>query len=290
MRKIMRNLALALPPIRRLLTHRDALLVERDALRGEHDALLGERDTLRGERDALLVERKGLRGKRHSKPSPGMPTPTFDKLSSIMKKRFTIDNVVSEHKSNFEEMITKELGHIDPDIEGYEDQTRQRDFSVKYHWGHNHDFGSFSLKGLMRDRHLQIISKFVDTYGLPLDLSGKKILDVGVWTGGTSLLLSAMGAEVTALEEVKKYANTVNYLAKSFGVPKLICHAVSLYDLNEHDTYDYVHYSGVVYHVTDPILSLRILFNALKDGGKIFIESAAIEVDKDRPLALIKGP
>ena len=48
---------------------------------------------------------------------------------------------------------------------------------------------------------------------------------------------------------------------------------------------------GVIYHVTDPVLSLRILFNALKDGGRIFVETMGVVAGANSPpLAAVEGP
>lgn len=204
------------------------------------------------------------------------------------------ENLTAGYKQRFKSNIRRMIGTVDPVIEGFKDPRAQRSQSVKYVWGHNHDFGSFSLKGDMKDRHIDILADFIDSFGLSWELSGKKILDIGVWTGGTSLLLAALGAEVTALEEVVKYSNTVNYLAAAFGLSNLHCEPISLYDLDIHDTYDYVIYSGVIYHVTDPVLSLRILFNSLKDNGCIFIETYGINDvaagGKTVPMVLYEGP
>jgi SAM-dependent methyltransferase len=144
----------------------------------------------------------------------------------------------------------------------------------------------------MGNRHIDIIADFIDTFGLPPDLQGKKILDIGVWTGGTCLVLCALGAEVVGLEEVVKYSNTVNYLAKAFDLSQqLQCRSISLYSFDEHDVYDYILYSGVIYHVTDPVLSLRILFNALKDRGNIFVETFGTKtIDQAPPIAIVEGP
>jgi 2-polyprenyl-3-methyl-5-hydroxy-6-metoxy-1,4-benzoquinol methylase len=184
------------------------------------------------------------------------------------------------------------IDQFDPATEGFKDYKQQRDYSVRFAWGHNHNFGTFALNGEMGNRHVEIIADFMDNFGLPHDLSGKKILDVGVWTGGTSLILSALGAQVTALEEVVKYSNTVNYLASAFGLSGLECKPISLYELAVNDIYDYVIYAGVIYHVTDPILSLRILFNSLKDSGRIFIETFGIsgnDINK-KMLVRFEGP
>ena len=207
-----------------------------------------------------------------------------------MRENFTLRDVISTHKNDLQESILSRVGKVDSESEGYANEKKQRDLSVKFHWGHNHDFGTFKLDGRMDDRHINILAEFMETYGLPQSLEGKKILDVGVWTGGTSLILAKLGAEVVAIEEVKKYAETVDYLAKAFGLKNLIVKNISLYDVEDQDTYDFVLFAGVLYHVTDPILSLRILFNALKDNGKLFVETHGVNVNSSVSLALVEGP
>lgn len=210
-------------------------------------------------------------------------------LENIMKQ-YTTDNV--EDPEAFEKKIRDYLTLDNWEMEGYsEDEIDvQRELSIKFHWGHNHDFGSFKLDGKMGDRHIDIISTFIDTFGLPRDLSGKAVLDVGVWTGGTTLLLAGMGADVHALEEVRKYSLALSHIASSFGIGQYyrydkdcekrvdagyIHHLnISLYKYNPESFFDYVIFPGVLYHLSDPIVALRILFNALKDGGTLFIETA----------------
>jgi len=216
---------------------------------------------------------------------------TNEVLRNIMETRFTVDRVVPEYRASFRDTLMRMTETVNAEIEGYADPGKQRDLSTRFSWGHNHDFGEFSLVGRMADRHIDILAEFIDRFGLPVDLAGKKVLDVGVWTGGTSLLLAALGAEVLALEEVRKYSQTVNYLAAAFGLDKLRCEPLSVFDFARQDTFDYILYSGVIYHVTDPVLSLRILFNSLKDGGRIYVETFTVDVGPDSPpLALVQGP
>jgi SAM-dependent methyltransferase len=126
-----------------------------------------------------------------------------------------------------------------------------------------------------------VLATFMKEYGTPSrSLSGLRVLDIGCWTGGTSLLLAAMGAEVFAIEEVRKYADCVNYMKNAFGLESLTVENRSLYSLAEekfYDRFDIALYSGVLYHVTDPVLSLRIVFNSLKDGGTCLLETMATE-------------
>ncbi len=131
----------------------------------------------------------------------------------------------------------------------------------------------------MADRHFDIIYSFVEDYDLTCDLSEKTILDIGVWTAGTSLLLAPMGAEVYAIEEVMQYSEMVNYITRAFGSEeKQRYYSLSLYEFLPMyaDTFDYIIYSGIIYHVSDPLLSLQHVFNSVKDGRTEFLETYGV--------------
>jgi 2-polyprenyl-3-methyl-5-hydroxy-6-metoxy-1,4-benzoquinol methylase len=213
-------------------------------------------------------------------------------LKDMFNSRYQLRNLRGVSAELFQAHLKEKIGAVSGSSEGFVDESKQRDLSLKFHWGHNHDFGSgLSLAGRMADRHLDIVAEFIDDYGLPKNLTGKKILDIGVWTGGTSLLLAGLGAQVVALEEVVKYADMVNYLAASFGLDsKLRCYPKSLYEFLPRfaDEFDFILYSGVIYHVTDPILSLRLIFSALKDGGSVFVETFGL--DAAESVARYEGP
>ena len=202
---------------------------------------------------------------------------TKDYLRGLMERYTTehLDPLLSER--DFRMKLSEFIALDDWKMEGYTSPNYQRTKSIAFEWGHNHDFGTFKLEGVLGDRHIDILAEFIDDYGLPRDLSGKKVLDVGVWCGGTSLLLAAMGASVEAIEEVSKYAQCTEFLAKSFSAGIEVM-PYSLYLAHVYgghfDYFDYIIFPGVLYHLTDPILALRILFNALKDGGELFIETA----------------
>ena len=205
-------------------------------------------------------------------------TATARVLRGLMS-RFTVRGLVRVDREAFRERIQAFLDTTDHEGEGFRDPFKQRDLSVRFHWGHNHDFGDFSLKGLMGNRHIKQLSRFIDEFqAIPPELGGKCVLEVGSWTGGMSLLLSAMGAHVTAIEEVKKYSECLAYLKFAFDIPNLDPRNMSLYECTTpefQDRFDFVFLTGVLYHVSDPLLALRIAFNALKDGGLCLIETAA---------------
>ncbi len=207
--------------------------------------------------------------------------PALDALRGLMR-RYTTDHLVGVSPADFQARLTGLIGTVDSQVEGYDDPARQRDLSIKFRFGHDHDFGSFRLDGQMGERHLELLAGFADRLAaLPMDLTGKRVLDIGCWTGGTCLALAAMGAEVVALEEVRKYASCAQDLADAFGLSgRIRVLPMSLYELTapEHqDAYDYVIFAGVLYHLTDPVLALRLCFNALRDGGTCLIETAGIE-------------
>ena len=143
-------------------------------------------------------------------------------LRQLFADNYTVYNLKNLTPHQFQSHITSLSGKSDADMEGYIDPSSQRDLSGQFEWGHNHDFGSFYMPGLMGSRHIDILATFMSLYGSPhCDLRGKRILDIGCWTGGTSLLLAAMGAQVFAIEEVRKYADCVNYLKEALGL--IIC-------------------------------------------------------------------
>lgn len=217
--------------------------------------------------------------------------------SRVLVEKFSVyntSNLSGVSASDFEASLRSRIGSVDSELEGYSaaELQQQRDLSVKFHWGHNHDFGEFELQGRMGDRHLDLMSDFVDLFPVSLDsFAGKSVLDVGCWTGGTTLLLAAIDAQVFAIEEVKKYSATVEYLAKSFGLcQQVTSKSFSIYECNTaefRNRFDLVYFPGVIYHLSDPVLALRILFNSLKIGGEILIESAGI--DSDDPICKFEG-
>ena len=183
---------------------------------------------------------------------------------------------------NLASTLVEQEGKIDVEIEGLPNSENQRDLSLKFTWGHNHDFGDgFHIKGRMGDRHISLIAEFMTGFDLDHDFfKGKSCIDVGCWTGGTTLMLKHLGAsEVIALEEVKKYGLTATRLCSEvYQLPGISSSAVNLYSFETDEKSDIAYFPGVVYHLSDPVVGLRRLFNGLKDGGICLVESAGLNV------------
>ena len=224
------------------------------------------------------------------KPEQSNNTPSY--LHHLMT-RYQTSQLVNTDPHSFRSYLEGLLDVVDWQIEGFNSPEKQRDLSIKFHWGHDHDFGDFSFRGRMGERHITLLAQFIDVFhALPRNLSGCRVLDIGCWTGGTSLLLCAMGAQVVAIDEVKKYIDALRYLKHAFHIENLEPLELSLYDCIHQpgfqDAFDYILFAGVLYHVTDPILALRILYNCLKDNGTLLLESAAINASD--PVLWYEGP
>jgi 2-polyprenyl-3-methyl-5-hydroxy-6-metoxy-1,4-benzoquinol methylase len=209
---------------------------------------------------------------------------TVDYLDGLMKENYQVKNLVGVDGEAFHARIDAFLNMDDSAMEGFAVADQQRGYAIKFHWSHYHDFGDFVVEGMNRDRHERLIANFIDTFAvLPRHLEGKRVLDIGCWTGGTSLVLAAMGATVLAVEEVKKYTESLRFLKESFAISHLDVRNLSLYDLRSPEyegQFDFVLFGGVLYHLSDMILGLRIIFNALKDGGRLLLETATAPQDK----------
>ncbi|MBI3481089.1 MAG: class I SAM-dependent methyltransferase [Nitrosomonadales bacterium] len=147
-----------------------------------------------------------------------------------------------------------------------------RDFFV---WGHNHNFGcGINRTGAMGPRHVEITTEAMRLGMLPTSLHGKQVLDVGCWSGGDLLVLAGMGGKITAMEEHPIAAKAARRLVDLLGLQTPVIESSLFADKQEWGgQFDYAYCSGVIYHVTDPMLLLRILFAYLKPGGDVFIET-----------------
>ena len=162
----------------------------------------------------------------------------------------------------------------------------ERRESVEWHWGHDFVFGEGEEDevrtegGYMASRYFSMLALAVDGFGVPADLSGLDVLDIGAYNGAASFALAAMGAaSVTAVEEVPTYTRTIDLVADSYGLPiKTV--AASLYALPDmpdlQSRFDVVFFFGVLYHVSDPLLALRVLHNVLKPGGILVVETEGL--------------
>jgi ubiquinone/menaquinone biosynthesis C-methylase UbiE len=122
------------------------------------------------------------------------------------------------------------------------------------------------------------------------NLSGKTTLDIGTVNGCTAFEMERRGA-------AKVFAMDI-FGPEHFGFNKLhellnskVTHLQSslyyLPEFFEDQTFDLIVYSGVIYHLRNPMTSVDAIYKVLKDGGTLVVETAA--VDTPTPKALPDG-
>jgi tRNA (mo5U34)-methyltransferase len=140
-------------------------------------------------------------------------------------------------------------------------------------------------------------------YGLPLDLTGRSVLDVGAFDGYFSFLCEDRGANVSAIDPLQgrgqirevfepdglkiisegdegfRLAHSVLNSKVKYAITDLkdFVNGIGSYSQRGKiiaKQFDLVLYYGVLYHVDSPIDELKYLFKTIKDGGMALIETA----------------
>jgi tRNA (mo5U34)-methyltransferase len=109
---------------------------------------------------------------------------------------------------------------------------------------------------------------------LPLDLSGKRVLDLGAWNGCLSLECERRGAdEVVAVSLEDPSRTGFLRLQQALGSTRTRYRSGSVYDLNpdELGTFDIVLFCGVLYHLRYPLLALDNIRRVCR--GEVFVET-----------------
>ena len=107
-------------------------------------------------------------------------------------------------------------------------------------------------------------------FPIPADLTGKRVLDVGAWTGWCSFEMERRGAQVVAVDciEFEEFREAHRVIGSQvdyriLDVEELTPETVGLFD--------YVLFFGVLYHLRNPLLGLERICALTKDTA--FVES-----------------
>lgn len=135
-------------------------------------------------------------------------------------------------------------------------------------------------------------------YGLPQDMTGMRVLDIGCAEGFFSFEAERRGArEVVAIDSFPDSIRRFNICRSAFD-SKATGFLCSVYDLNERafGTFDMVFFYGVLYHLRNPILALEKILSVCT--GTMLLQTAGYEVPgmadiplaKFHPFGLQSGP
>ncbi|WP_342129371.1 class I SAM-dependent methyltransferase [Hydrogenophaga sp. OTU3427] len=156
----------------------------------------------------------------------------------------------------------------------------QRLVAAVPHWHHTFEI----LPGLVTPGSYD--PRFLlDALGLPADLSGQRVLDIGPSDGFFSLAAQRRGASVVAVDYRSKEAHGFGAMEKITGAT-FDYHCANVYDLSAATlgTFDHVLFLGVLYHLPDMMKALAIVRSLCH--GTMYLEShAANDLPSEHALA-----
>lgn len=130
-----------------------------------------------------------------------------------------------------------------------------------------------------------------ESYGVPENLSGKRVLDVGAWDGYWTFEAMKRGArEVVAIDDFSDFLGkldeserpaweTFDLCRDALGYDEKICsrREMSVYDITQDELgrFDFVFCFGVLYHLRHPLLAIDRLAEICDEA--LLIESAILD-------------
>lgn len=151
-----------------------------------------------------------------------------------------------------------------------------REAVLKHEWFHTIDLGD----GLVTPGRVPLreLNKLAEDVGLPHDLTGKRVLDIGAWDGFFSFEAERRGASDVLAIDVVPLEKTGFALAKKFLNSKARYRQMSVYDLSpELGKFDVVLFFGVWYHLRYPVLAIDRIWEVLEKGGDLYLESVCLD-------------
>jgi tRNA (mo5U34)-methyltransferase len=161
------------------------------------------------------------------------------------------------------------------------DELRQK--VDQYTWAHSIDLGDGVVtKGVWGPQNPFILQVFDG-----IDFRGKKVLDIGCWDGLWSFEAEKRGAaEVYATDDCtqRDFPEQPTLLLAREALNSQIKYIpdISVNDIQRLDVYDFdvVIFTGIYYHLKNPLLALARLRQVMKEGGIIVVEGEVIRDSK----------
>lgn len=127
-------------------------------------------------------------------------------------------------------------------------------------------------------------SWITDRFGIPEDLTGKEVLDIGCWDGFFSFACEDRGAKNVVgidigIETCGHWGGTAGFdFAKKILKSKVQFKPCDIMNCSSLEyEFDLVLCYGVLYHMQAPLLAFKELFNVTMPGGTLLIETACIK-------------
>lgn len=119
-------------------------------------------------------------------------------------------------------------------------------------------------------------------FGIPTDLNGKTVLDIGCWDGYFSFLAERRGADVYSIDPYQGFTNP-DIGQRGYRLAHHLLHSNAIFRVSDLEMYatdpltpdiDIVFYFGILYHVDHPLKELEYLYKITNDFA--LIETATL--------------
>ena len=151
-------------------------------------------------------------------------------------------------------------------------------------WFHSIDLGN----GIITPGQVKTFQK-VKTIGIPENLEGKTVLDIGAWDGYFSFEAEKRGAKRVLATDSFIWSREGWSSKKGFELARTVLNSkvedklISVYDISPENvgTFDIVLFLGVLYHLKHPLLALERVFSVTKELA--IIETVCDMLDYHKP-------
>lgn len=118
----------------------------------------------------------------------------------------------------------------------------------------------------------------LDQLGLPRDLSGLRVLDIGCSDGYFTFEAERRGATVVAIDFVPEHYTGFATAKKILG-SRAEYRMDNVYNLSprEYGTFDIVLFLGVLYHLRNPLGAVDAIRSVMHDGAQLFVGTMMID-------------
>lgn len=135
---------------------------------------------------------------------------------------------------------------------------------------------------------------FSHRFGIPADLSGKTVLDIGGWDGVFSFEAERRGAKQVTIWEASSEDGGNWGGGEGYRFAKQILQSDCNYEeypvkkiTGKEGQFDYVFFFGVFYHLVNPFGVIEKLLELVKPGGQLLLETAIADQPELRSETLI---
>jgi len=116
------------------------------------------------------------------------------------------------------------------------------------------------------------VERSIKAYNIPNDFyEGRRVLDIGAWSGGFTFYFERLGAKAVALDVMDPAKSGFNTLKRILcSKADHLRKAVYELDTVSDGTFDAVFFQGVFYHLKHPLLALEKINAVMKTGALLF--------------------